>query len=178
MKTDKADVVLSYKEKDGKYEWYMATDPAKYPDGPGKYGKLTVDKGNDGVFTFAIKTKDINFDPTNPIQVSLAPGSSGPDNSQQFTHTFLAPNKLQLSDGNIDSQATDYYYKLNFNNQSSLDPIIQNGCCRTNKQSDMAFLAIGAVAVLALFLLVIRPMLARRAAAGPSVRQTKDHDGL
>lgn len=146
MKTERPDVTLTYKKVGDKYEWWMSTDTHKYPKGPGNYDTLHVGKGNDGIFTFAIKTKGIGFDPINPIEIKVnGEGQGSPD---QFI-TKIVNGVLVVADPNTDRVATEYYYKLNFDNGTFLDPIISNGCCKTSDRSIQLLSAVGVVTVLA-----------------------------
>lgn len=136
-KTEKPDVELSYKKENGNYEWRMKAGKGKPEKGPGNYEKLIVGPGDDGIFTFEIKTPKITFDPAKPIEFKLHSG--GTDLSAQFMWKIVDETKLVVADPNSDSVLTEYYYQLNFNGTEPgdpskpvkpLDPVIQNGCCK------------------------------------------------
>ena len=130
MKTEKPDVSLKYKDKngDGQKEWHMQAGTGKPEKGPGAYDKLVIGQGDNGIFTFEIKTPGITFDPNNPIDFRLESG--GTDMSDQFIEKIV-DGKLIVADPNSDQVLTEYYYQLNFVGATPLDPIIQNGCCNT-----------------------------------------------
>lgn len=129
MKTEKPDITLKYKDNAGKMEWTMQAGAGKPEKGPGNYDKLVVGQGDNGIFTFAIKTNGIKFDPANPIEIKLA--GTGTDMSDQFMHKIVDETVLIVADPNSDQVPTEYYYKLNFQGAGPLDPIITNGCCKT-----------------------------------------------
>lgn len=130
MKTDKYTITLTYDPTKAGGPWFSSDDPTKFPEPGSQTKKIKVAKGDDALITFTIKSKDINFATERPIEISLAPGQNGPDKSNQFTWTPGGKDTLTVTDPNTDQNVTDYYYKLNFDNSTSLDPIIQNGCCQ------------------------------------------------
>ncbi|MEO7654219.1 MAG: hypothetical protein ABIS23_00865 [Sphingomicrobium sp.] len=164
--SDTAELKLTY--KDSKWRMAKGMENAK---GKGEYPVLEVKKDHVGKFTFKINDQDnVTF-----ADVPFAPmaGANNPtDFAGQFTVKKESPKKIVVDvlnatpgDPEAEYLGGTYTYELRFDGATTLDPIITNGgCCRTTMQSDMAFLAVGAVALLALIFLVVRPMLARRAA--------------
>lgn len=133
----KEHITLTYDPGRADGPWFMSVGATSYPKGKGKYDKIKIDQGELGEIIFKIETKGILFGKT-PIEVSLYPGQPGPGIPGQFTPVFGKDEKtsaeqkdiLIVTDLNIDKVPTEYYYKLNFDTVPSLDPIIQNGCCR------------------------------------------------
>ena len=160
MKTDKPDITLTYDPTKAGGPWFTSKDPTKYPKPGSQTEKIKVAKGDDAVISFSIKTKDINFATDRPIEISLAPGQTGPDKSNQFTWTPGGKDTLTVTDPNIDQNLTEYYYKLNFDNGTSLDPIIQNGCCQRDggafQMLSGSGLALALLAAAAIALIVLR----------------------
>lgn len=131
MKTDKPNITLTYDPTKAGGPWFTSNDPTKFPKPGSQTEKIKVKKGDDAEITFSIKTKEINFAKDRPpIEISLAPNQTEPDKSSQFTWTEGGKDTLTVTDPNDDQNLTEYYYKLNFDNTTSLDPIIQNGCCQ------------------------------------------------
>lgn len=129
MKTDTHTITLTYKEGDPAGPWFMSTKLTQPPEGKGHYTALKVAKGDDAVFNFKIATKDIAFDRTKPIEIRAADSKHAGD-PKQFVPKLVKPDSLEVTNPNTDSDATDYYYQLNFVGKPPLDPIIQNGCCK------------------------------------------------
>jgi hypothetical protein len=161
MKTEYISLWYKPNEPDG--PWHMSTSPTKTPKGKDKYDKIKVDPGDTAVLKFTIKTKDIHFNPANPIDIRPADPQK-PGDPAQFTKTIDKDGVLNVNDPNSDAAPTDYYYQLNFVDKPSLDPIIQNGCCGGGGglQYNATYYALGAVALLALIYLVARPFLRKR----------------
>lgn len=167
MKTD--NISLTYGPDGYPGQWWMSISPNQYGDGPGNYKKLKAKVGEADTYKFKIKTEKINFTKDKPIEISLAPGQTGPGDPGQFTWTGEGTDTLTVTNPNKDSGSTDYYYKLNFDNGTSLDPIIQNGCCRMAPApgtgmsflSDPGAIAIAAGAILIAVLIVMRLRRAR-----------------
>lgn len=163
MKTET--IHLSQQDNNGKKEWRMAIGPTEPPRGPGNYGKLKVDREDLGEFTFKIQGSDRKFKSDNPIKITVAPGFPPPGDVAQFTWTLDRNQKqLVLNDPNRDEVPTDYYYQLNFDQGDPLDPIIQNGCCRTQDAQAGGFrltAEMGAVAVAVAIAAAIALVVAR-----------------
>ena len=163
MKTET--IHLSQQDVNGKKEWRMAVGATEPPKGPGNYSKLKVDKHDYGEFKFKIQGNDRKFKSDNPIEITVAPGFPTPGDTAQFTWKLDRHQKeLVLTDPNRDPEPTDYYYKLNFDEGDPLDPIIQNGCCRTQVAdsggfrltAEMGIIAVGVAAAVAIAVVVAR----------------------
>lgn len=165
MKTDKASLKLKYDNQSK--AWMMAKDTG--PDeGPGHYPKVKVDYGNQGEFTFVIHNpKGVTFAAKDPF-VAKAGKTNPADFADQFSVSGGGTNTLTVKDANANKNGGpyaggDYQYELHFSNGSTLDPIVSNGgCCMAKSQTNLIYFGLGAVALLALFVLVIRPWLAKR----------------
>ena len=174
MKVDKADLKLNYVPKDK--EWRMAKDMDN-AQGSDNYPKLKVDYGNTGEFTFKIQNpKNVTFAESDPFVVKPGKGSPN-DFASQFSVAANNGDTLVVKVANANPNGGeypggDYHYQLNFNaGIPPLDPILTNGgCCKPAPQSNLLYYALGGVALLALFFLIIRPMLARRSAAATQDR--------
>lgn len=164
---DKADVKLNFDTQNG--EWRMSKGQGN-AHGPGDYPKLKVDYDHDGLVVFKIQNpQGATFAATNPF-VPKSGKTSPADFADQFDVSGGGTNTLTVKVANANKQGGpyaggDYNYELHFTDKPSLDPIITNGGCCQTKQSNVAYFALGAVALLALFILVIRPILARRSPA-------------
>lgn len=165
----KSDLKLSFNSKK---EWWMAKD-MDTARGPGNYPKLKVDEDEVGEFTFTIHQpkEGITFAQTDAFVPKA--GANPPDFADQFTVTGEGTNRLIVTDANANKGNSlqypggEYVYELRFSNGTTLDPIITNGgCCQSGNY--MVYYALGGVALIALFILVIRPMLARR--SSPAMR--------
>lgn len=167
MKTqDKATLKLNFNDKN---EWWMAKgmEPAK---GPNDYPKLKVDFDHEGLFTFRIQNpQDVTFATTDPF-VPKSAKNTLTDFHDQFTFEGQGTRTLTVKDANASKNGGpyaggDYHYELRFSDGTTLDPIITNtGCCRAMSESNLVFYSLGAVALLALIILIVRPILARRSA--------------
>lgn len=165
--TDKAILKLNY-DSNGK-EWKMAKDSGM-AQGPGHYPKVDVKYDNLGEFTFVIQNpKGLTFAATDPF-VPKAGKSNPADFAAQFEITGAGTGTLVVKDHNANPKGSayaggDYHYELHFSNGTTLDPIVTNGgCCSSggSGQNSLIYFGLGAVALLALFILVVRPLLARR----------------
>lgn len=139
--------------------WLMAKNMGM-AQGPGNYPELVVERGNDGLFTFLIQTRDnVTFgkDPFVP--------KANPTSPSDF-HSQLKPIQggegykyLIVKDYNSSPQGGTYHYQLQFSNGTTLDPIItNNGCCRAFYETD-AFLVTGGIMMLALFAYLVRRLV-------------------
>jgi len=149
-------------------EWRMAVGQGT-AKGPGHYDKIKIDHNDTGELTFQIiNSQNVNFandgafveKPNQPSkadfakQFSVLPGGAG-------------TQKLVVKDANSNGDGTpyaggDYHYELHFSNGTTLDPVITNGgCCQAAPMGYLTFLAIGLVALAALYVLLVRPMMAR-----------------
>lgn len=151
-------------------EWWMALGSGT-ARGPGDYPKVTVARDDTGDLTFTIiNPAGTMFASTNPFGPKV--GAPNPtDFWDQFTVVSGAGTKrLVVHDANANKDGSpyaggDYNYQLNFSSGTpSLDPVITNGgCC--NKPfagNNLAFLAIGLVALVVIYVLIVRPMMSRR----------------
>lgn len=164
---DKADLKLSLSFQGGQSQWLMAKDQ-DYPKGPGQYPGLSVRYNDTGEFTFNILTQTgVKFASTNPF-TPKADKPNPPDFADQFTVTGHGTTKLVVKVANANKAGGpygggEYHYALNFSNGSTLDPIITNGgCCRNFNTNHLVYYALGAVALLVLIILIVRPMMAKR----------------
>lgn len=168
---EKKYITLSFDPDRPDGPWFMSTGALDKPKGHGKFDPIKVPKGKPAELIFKIQTKGIEFRKGEPIEISLIPGQDPPGDVRQFTWPTDAKGTLVVKDANQDSEHTDYYYKLNFDNGTSLDPIIQNGCCKAlapatgwnmslvTESSALAALLLAAVAI------VLAAMRLRRARA-------------
>lgn len=169
MKTE--NISLTYGSDAFPNQWAMSVAPTEFPKGPGNYPKLKAKAGEADVYKFKIKTENIKFATDKAIEISLAPGQSGPGDPGQFTWSGQGTDTLTVNNPNKDGAETNYYYKLNFDNSTSLDPIIQNGCCRVAPPGDgggfLSFFSEPAgIAVLLLAVAVIALVALRMRRAG------------
>lgn len=162
---NKADLKLSYDTNHG--EWRMAKDGGM-AHGPSDYPTLKVDYDYDGQFIFKIQhPQGVKF-ANNDAFVPKAGKTNPSDFAQQFTVDGQGTDTLTVNVANANKQGGsydggNYNFELHFAGKPALDPIITNGgCCHTVTHNYLAFYALGAVALIALFVLVFRPMLARR----------------
>ena len=161
---------LSANVQGGRMEWWMAkgNDTAR---GPGNYPKINVAHSDTGDITFTI---------INPATAMFAQtdafgpkaGANNPtDFWDQFTIVSTGPKTLVVHDANAnkgggDYAGGDYYYELHFSGAGApgtLDPVITNGgCCRQPiGGNNLSFLAIGVVALIVIYVLIVRPMMSR-----------------
>lgn len=179
------DVALTY---DGNTQSWGMVHGGGPKVGPKNFAPIKVDYGWEGKITFTIVgSPNVTFADQNPILAAPVtnPASKPTALDPQFTvHPSSTPTKLVVKDLNgVPGQSQkgydggDFNYVLNFKNAQPIDPIISNGgCCRPAPvQNNIAYYAIGAVALIALIVLVLRPMLARRS-ANSSATSTKDRD--
>ena len=116
--------------------WFMSDDPTQYPKPSAQAKKIKVKHGDDAVITFSIETSGIKFHPDKPFDIRPM-DSNKPYDLSQFEVTKNNGNKLEITDKNTDNDQTEYYYQLNFEGDTKpLDPIIQNGCCRSVPPDD------------------------------------------
>lgn len=131
MRTEKPNITLQYRPNDPDGPWLMSVDATDPPKGGQNIKKLKAPAGEDAEFIFTIKTPHIKFKEDNPIALKFMSGEA-PGDTDQFTRTVSADGtQLTVNDANEDSELTEYYYQLNFVGKPPLDPIIQNGCCKS-----------------------------------------------
>jgi len=167
MMTLKETMKLSENLQGGGTEWWMAqgNNTAR---GPGNYPTLTVSSDDTGEFTFTVLyPAGVTFARTNAFGPK-AGAQNPPDFWDQFTVSPGGTKSLVVKDANANKAGGpyaggDYYYELHFSDGSTLDPVITNGgCCRTiSTHYSIAYLAIGVVALVAIWVLLVRPMMAR-----------------
>jgi len=167
MKSWNKDTIrLSYAEDNG--GWWMAKGQGNAKP-KNDYPKLKVDFDKSGEFTFVIQ----NANGTKFAKDAFVPKGNNPsDFGSQFTVTGQGTETLKVMVKNEDPtnptkkyDGGNYTYALQFTDKPPLDPIITNGgCCRAN-QTSIVYYSLGAVALVALVVLVIRPMLARSGGA-------------
>lgn len=162
---DKATMKLRFDSKSG--DWEMSKDQG-HPRKKGNYPKVPIDYNHGGILTFKIHNSDgITFAKDNPFFPKVLPTQPG-DFGDQFQIVGGGTDTLIVTDSNANPNGGayaggDYHYELHFSDGSTLDPIIKNGgCCQPNSSSNLAFYSLGAVALLLVLALVIRPLLARR----------------
>lgn len=150
-------------------EWKMAKN-MENAQGKDNYPAIKVDFDDLGDIIFIIQNpKDATFAATNPFVPK--PGKQNPkDFWDQFqvsgggTDTLLVKDLNNSKDGSKYPGGT-YHYELRFTDKPALDPIITNGgCCKTTLQSNLVYYSLGAVALVALAVLILRPMLRQRGA--------------
>jgi hypothetical protein len=162
----KADLKLNFDKQ--KNEWRMAKDMG-HAQGPGNYPKLEVANDHQGQFVFKIQ----NPQGTTFSQKAFVPkaGKNNPgDFAKQFTVTGQGTDTLTVSVANSNTTnpgqpytGGEYHYELLFTDKPALDPIITNrGCCQPPVSDSLVYVAFGAVALLALWFFVVRPMMRRR----------------
>lgn len=148
-------------------EWKMAKN-METAQGKGNYPAIKVDFDDLGDIIFIIQNpKDATFASNRPFIPK--PGKQNPaDFWDQFSVTGGGTDTLFVKDLNANKDGTHYAggtytYELRFTDKPALDPIITNGgCCKTSLQSNLVYYSVGAIAILALIVLVVRPMLRRR----------------
>lgn len=166
------DVSLTYDAKSK--SWTLSgADGGKVS--PKDFAPIKVDYGYEGKITFTIKDspRDVTFAGKDPMLA--APVTDPPSKPTKLDPQFTilpssTPTKLVVRDLNgVPGQnhqgysGGDYNYVLNFNNASPIDPIISNsGCCQPAGGNSNFYFALGGVALLALLVLVLRPILAKR----------------
>lgn len=176
---DKADFKLNWSDQNG--NWRMSKDQGM-GQGPGHYPSANVAFDHDGQFTFVINSpKNVTFAASDAFKPKA--GKTMPtDFSDQFTVAGQGTNTLTVTDANAIKgggkyTGGDYHYELHFSNGSTLDPIISNGgCCSSRAQSSLVYYALGIVALAALIVLFVRPMMARRSrpAVDPAVKNSDE----
>jgi hypothetical protein len=147
-------------------EWKMAVGQGD-PQGPGHYPGLSVPYNQTASFTFQIVAPPgVNFTTDGPFKAK--PGGNGKsDFGDQFDVSAGGGRSLTVSDMNgqklkKDYKGGDYHYELHFSNGTTLDPVITNGgCCQAAPTGYLTYLAIGVVALVAIWVLLVRPMMAR-----------------
>lgn len=135
--------------------------------GPDHYPKIDLPKDKVGIYTFQI-TGPQEFHATTPFEAKA--GKANPsDFSYQFQPISLDKKKIIILDNNSNPNGGeyaggDYIYQLKFSDGTTLDPIITNGgCCGGGTmQSSVLYYSLGAIALLALIVLIARPFLKRR----------------
>ncbi len=140
-------------------QWHMIYANQDY--GPGQYPPINVPCNTVGIFQFTI-TQGANF-ATDPIGVSPGPNKpphAGVGNGQ-ITITKQTPTELWFSDANNLKSHNQLNYVLYFNDNSTLDPIIDNnGCCGQviggGNQNHLVWYAIGIVAAILIVFLIVR----------------------
>lgn len=142
---------------------------------PKDFAPIKVDYGYEGriIFTITDSPREVTFADKDPMFAAPVtdPPSKPTGLDPQFTiQSNSTPTKLVVRDLNgVPGQnhqgyaGGDYNYVLNFNNAAPIDPIISNsGCCQPMGGDSIVYYALGGVALLALLVLVLRPILARR----------------
>jgi hypothetical protein len=145
-------------------EWNMSMNGGK-SEGPSSYPVVSVDQTTGPTITYTIKTPgSITFDTTNPI--SIQAGTTKPTGGLDSQFSFaLGPDKqgnantvLTLSDTN--QTAGKYTYVMNFVGAPQLDPIVDNS--GPHVQNYLLWYGLGAIALIALIVLVARPMFRKQ----------------
>lgn len=160
MLTAKETIYVHFNES--AQEWTMGKSINRL-ELPGNYPKLVVPKNDNGEFTFKIHNTPLRkfgadaFAPKgtgNPSDFDYQFSDSMKDNGK----TLIVTSKNTSQQGGEYPQ-TDYTYQLNFDDHTTLDPIITNmGCCQRSE----AHYAVQALVVLAVaYFLFIRPFMAR-----------------
>jgi len=157
--------------KGGSFDsWQMSMNggPAQGPP----YPDIPVAAGSSGVVVFTIRSNpgsNITFG-TAPISIQAGSGKPNSGVDAQFVPTVNPSTVLTLTDTN--QTKGPYGYVLNFNNAKQLDPIIDNGGGGPGKMNyDAIWYAVGALALLIVIALVLRPMFRK---PGPVERPRQD----
>lgn len=164
MKSESEVMKLNAKLRGDKQEWWMAKGMGT-AHGPGDYPKLSVNFDNSGEFTFQIHNPSaVTFAATDAFGPKAQKANPN-DFGDQFTVSGEGTKTLVVKDANSNKggghyKGGDYNYQLRFSDGSTLDPIISNGGCCVNKSSYVWY-AIGAVAIVALLVLLLKPMLVK-----------------
>lgn len=142
-------------------QWNMSLNGGSN-NGPNSYPQISVTGSNSTVTFTIVNPNGIQFNTTNPIYVKAGTDKPGTSVDSQFTAAVSAdthgnPNAvLTVTDSN--ATAGSYNYVLNFqNNIPQLDPIMNNGG-PGYRNYDYVWLAVGAVALIAIVVLILRPM--------------------
>ena len=148
-------------------EWRMSVNggPAS---GPGHYPHIPVPAKDNADFSFTIQNaQGISFS-NDPIWIQK--GTAKPTGGVDGQITQISGQgtaKLTFHDGNQDRGPLSYV--LNFNGAPSLDPIIDNaGGGPGFTEPNLVWYAVGAVALLVVLVLILRPMFRSK---GPVERQ-------
>jgi hypothetical protein len=142
-------ITLSYEPGKAGGPWFMSTKLSEHPKGKAEYGVLQFVKGQPGEMIFKIATKNIKFRDDDPIVITA---TSKDGDITQFGKPPGGGDAIKVGNGNKDLVPTNYEYDLHFDNGTSLDPIIQNGCCRMSMVSDSG--AIHALLVAAVLIIL------------------------
>lgn len=174
MKSKNADTMKLNWDADHGY-WRMAKNMGTGQD-PAHYPKLKVDYDNEGQFTFVIQNgpPGVTFATQNPFGEKTGKMASKDFNEQFIVSPSTDGKTLVVTDLNATKgggkyDGKHYAYELHFSSGPSVDPIITNGgCCGGSappiQNNNLAYYAVGAVALLAILWLVLRPMLNRNSA--------------
>ena len=177
MPTKKETIFVHYDEN--AQEWLMGKDVGRL-ELPPNYPKLEVPVDYSGEFTFKIHNTPLRKFGAD----AFAPKGTGnpSDFDYQFSESVKENGKtLIVTSKNTSEQGgeypqTDYTYQLNFDDRTTLDPILTNmGCCQRSS-ADYAVYAIGIAAVAAAYFLIIRPWMARRSANPNVASKAKDNE--
>lgn len=163
MQTQSGTIKLTHKDN----AWTM--DIGQGLQGPDHYPALSVPYDQTADFSFQIVgSPGVTFAATDPFQAK-SNGNGKSDFKDQFDVSQGGERTLTVSDKNGQKlkkpyKGGDYYYELHFSDGSTLDPVITNGgCCNAvGAQSYLPYLAIGVVALAVLYVLLVRPMMAKR----------------
>jgi hypothetical protein len=144
--------------------WNMSMNGGK-SEGPSSYPVVSVNQTTGPTISYTIKTPgSITFDTTNPI--SIQAGTTKPTGGLDSQFSFVlgadkqghANTVLTLTDTN--QTAGKYTYVMNFVGAPQLDPIVDNS--GPHVQHTYLWYAVGAVALIAIIVLVLRPMFRKQ----------------
>jgi hypothetical protein len=140
--------------------------------GPGNYPPIIIDYNRKGDFTFKIQPGAVgSFDLSGPVgAITVAKGDAKPNGAGVYNQIAVSKDStatvLKFSDSN--TEKTHMNYVLHFTDQTTLDPIIQNGggCC-TFQQPGVGSTGLSTASflgylALAFFIGVIVTLLAQR----------------
>lgn len=162
------DIKLSYDAQHK--EWRMALNQGM-AQGPGQYPTVDVPYNQTADLTFQIlNPQGVTFAATDPF--GAKPVNNGKkDFKDQFTVSAGGGRTLTVTDHNGQKLKQkylggDYHYALHFSDGTTLDPVITNGGCCSEKGFSLnstAYLAIGILALVVIWVLFLRP----KAPTGP-----------
>lgn len=137
--------------------WWMSYGTQS--GGPGSYPQVTVPNGTNANFKYTIiNTPGVTFG-SDPIWIQA--GTTKPTQPGVDGHFNVPPGQngttLNFHDNNKGNGET-LSYVLRFSDGTTLDPIINNGGGGPGYNWNMAYYALGAVALIVLAILVLKPV--------------------
>jgi len=152
---DQSVVLTPGTNPNGGFEWQMSLNGGNAQGAP--YPPITVAHGDSPIITFSIQNAP-------GVSFTAAPFLV-PADANGIHVKSVQPTELKVNDHNL--AKGDVPYVLMFNNGTKLDPIIQNdGGGHVSFQefaaTNVAFMALGGVAIGAILALILRPMFRKR----------------